>query len=94
MRKTQMSRVSLIILAPLCSPNAKAQQNLGAETPQQMLSAQIRSQGFVCEKTLSARPDKKRSRPDYEVWILRCSNATYRVGRAPDLPAKIEVLSE
>ena len=63
-----------------------------AEKPQDELAAQVRTQGFTCDKAQGAIRDKKRSRPDYAVWVLKCSNAVYRVGRAPDLAAKIEVL--
>ena len=65
---------------------------LAQETVQTMLAAQIRTQGFTCDKTLGAKKDAKRSKPDREVWVLRCSNATYRVGRAPDMAAKVEVI--
>ena len=81
----------LIIAAVLLSPPAGAQQ-AAAETPQTMLSAQIRIQGFTCDKALGATRDKRRSRPDRAVWVLRCSNATYRVTRAPDMAAKVEPL--
>jgi hypothetical protein len=62
------------------------------ETVQSMLAVQIRAQGFSCDKPLGATRDAKRSKPDYEVWVLRCGNATYRVSRAPDLAAKIQVI--
>lgn len=62
------------------------------ETVQSMLAAQIRLQGFSCEKALAATRDAKRDRPDYSVWVLKCSNATYRVSRAPDMAAKVEPL--
>lgn len=62
------------------------------ETVQSMLAAQIRSQGFACDKPLDASKDAERSRPDHDVWVLRCSNATYRVSRVPDMAAKVEVL--
>ncbi len=62
------------------------------EPPKDVIAAQIRTQGYVCERPLQAVRDKRRSRPDYEVWILNCGNATYRVGRYPDLAAKVEVL--
>lgn len=58
--------------------------------PKDMLAAQIRSQGVPCDKPQRAVRDAKRSRPDYDVWILTCENATYRIGRYPDLAAKIE----
>ncbi|WP_439366501.1 hypothetical protein ACNJYD_12160 [Bradyrhizobium sp. DASA03005] len=62
------------------------------ETPQSMLAAQIRIQGFVCDKLLGAVRDRQRSKPDHAVWVLKCSNATYRVSRAPDMAAKVEPL--
>ena len=79
------------VAAVLFSPQVRAQQ-APAEKPQNMLSAQIRMQGFACDKSLGAVRDKKRSRPDRAVWVLRCSNASYRVTRSPDLAAKVEPL--
>lgn len=63
-----------------------------AETVQDMLAAQIRSQGFTCDKALGATKDTERSRADHAVWVLRCTNASYRVSRAPDMAAKVEPL--
>ena len=83
--------ILLTVAAVVFSPQARAQQ-VAAETPQTMLSAQIRTQGFACDKALGATRDKKRSRPDHDVWVLKCSNATYRVSRAPDMAAKVEPL--
>ncbi|MDA9431059.1 hypothetical protein [Bradyrhizobium sp. CCBAU 51627] len=77
-------------IAALASGSAFAQD--AAETVQAVLAAQIRSQGFVCDKALGATQDTKRSRPDHAVWVLKCSNANYRVSRAPDMAAKIEPL--
>lgn len=86
-----------LLLSTLISTNAPGQQEQrrggsGGETVQGMLAAQIRLQGFVCDRPLSATRDAKRSRPDYEVWTLRCSNAAYRVRRAPDMSATVERL--
>ena len=71
-----------------CLP-ALAQQTPMAETPAEMLAAQVRIQGIPCGKALAARRDAKRSKPDHAVWVLKCSNATYRVGRSPDMAAKV-----
>ncbi|KRQ93749.1 hypothetical protein CQ10_11445 [Bradyrhizobium valentinum] len=90
MRKTPGSLL-LAIAAVLFSPPVGAQQ-APAETPQTMLSAQIRTQGYACDKALGATRDRKRSQPDRAVWVLKCSNATYRVTRAPDMAARVEVL--
>ena len=59
------------------------------ESPKVVLAAQIRSQGIVCDKPKRAVRDAKRSKPDYDVWVLTCENATYRVSRYPDLAAKV-----
>jgi hypothetical protein len=88
--------ILLATAALFSSPLVRAQQAtaplVAAETPQSMLAAQIRLQGFTCDKPLGASRDAKRSRPDRAVWILKCSNATYRVTRAPDMVAKVEPL--
>jgi hypothetical protein len=83
----------LLAAAVLFSPWVRAQQaTVASETPQSMLAAQIRMQGFTCDKPLGALRDTKRSRPDRSVWVLKCSNATYRITRAPDMGAKVEPL--
>ena len=86
-----------ILLAPaaaLFGPPVRAQQATATlvmdETLQSMLAAQIRMQGFSCDKPLGAAKDSKHSAPDHAAWVLRCSNATYRVTRAPDMAAKVE----
>ena len=87
-RNTSM-RVALAVL--VCPLTVLSKPSL-AEAPKDMLAAQIRLQGFVCDKVVGARQDMKRSRPDHAVWVLTCSNATYRVSRAPDMAAKVEAL--
>ena len=62
------------------------------ESPKDVIAAQVRLQGFACDRPLRAVQDKRRSRPDHEVWTLKCSNATYRFSRYPDMAARIEVL--
>jgi hypothetical protein len=81
----------LAIVSIVSSAQAQAQP-VPAETPQGMLAAQIRTQGFACEKPLAAKQNKKLSRPDRDVWVLDCGNARYRVTRAPDMSAKVEPL--
>ena len=63
-----------------------------AETAKSKLAAQIRTQGFACDKPLHATRDVKLSKPNYAVWVLKCENATYRIGRYPNLAAKVEEL--
>ena len=91
MRPRNMSMLAglVILISSIPAQAQKAQ----VEKPDAELAAQVRIQGFACDKALGATRDKKRSRPDYAVWVLKCSNAVYRVSRAPDLLAKIEPIS-
>jgi hypothetical protein len=50
------------------------------------------SQGIACDEPQKATRDAKLSKPDYEVWILTCKNATYRIGRYPDMSANVQKL--
>lgn len=79
--------VGVLFFSGLTGSAVQAQQ-----TVQSVLAAQIRTQGFSCDKALGAKKDSRRSKPDHEVWVLRCSNATYRVSRAPDMAAKVVVI--
>jgi hypothetical protein len=83
-----MTKSRYLLLLALPALVAAAQ----AETPTEMLAAQVRTQGIACGKALGARQNVKQSRPDHEVWILKCDNATYRVSRYPDMGAKVEKL--
>ena len=60
------------------------------EMPPEIIAAQIRDQGYSCDKPLSAKRDGERS--DDAVWILKCQNATYRVRLVPDMAAHVERL--
>ncbi len=90
MMKRHLHIAVLALTTAMASGGAAAQG--GAETVQGMLAAQIRTQGFTCDKAVGATRDAKRSRPDHDVWVLRCSNASFRVSRAPDMAARIEPL--
>jgi hypothetical protein len=80
-----MRTVSILAISAVLASTVTAH----AQNPQDELAAQVRIQGFACDKAQGATRDKKRSKPDYAVWVLKCSNATYRVSRAPDMAAKI-----
>jgi hypothetical protein len=79
--------LGVLLVSGLTGSAAQAQ-----ETVQNMLAAQIRTQGYPCDQALGAKKDARRSKPDHDVWVLRCSNATFRVSRAPDMAAKVKVL--
>lgn len=72
-------------------PMGSAAQAAG-EAPKDTIAAQIRMQGFACDKPHSAVRDAKRSRPDEAVWVLKCSNAAYRIRLIPDMASKVEPL--
>ena len=56
------------------------------------IAAQVRLQGYPCEGSVSAEKDAKYSWPDEPLWVLKCTNATYRVRLVPDMAARIERL--
>ena len=93
--KKTLPLLAILFLAMLSSGErfghvAKAQSI--AQSIASVLAAQIRSQGIVCDEPQKATRDAKLSKPDYDVWVLTCKNATYRIGRYPDLAAKVEKL--
>ena len=59
------------------------------EDPKDIIAAQVRVQGYECNKPLSAERNRAASQPHETVWTLRCDNATYRVRLVPDLQAEI-----
>ena len=83
----------LAVLFLVMLPNGDRSGNIAkAQTVASMIAVEIRSQGFACDEPQKATRDAKLSKPDYDVWVLTCKNATYRVGRYPDLPAKVKKL--
>jgi len=87
----------LLAAVLLFSPFVRSQEQpertrAGPEAPQDMLAAQIRLQGFACDRALDAARDDKLSRPDRAVWVLKCNNGTYRISRSGDMAAKVETL--
>ena len=90
------ARKAVPLLAVLFLAMSSSGEHFGhvakAQTIASVLAAQIRSQGIACDEPQRATRDAKLSKPDYDVWVLMCKNATYRIGRYPDLPAKVEKL--
>ena len=64
------------------------------ESPKDDIAAQIRAQGYACDQPQSATRDAQASRPDEEVWLLRCEGASYRVRLIPDMAAQVERISQ
>ena len=90
------SKISLLILAILFLAMLSNGERFGhvakAQTAMNALAAQIRTQGFACDEPQEATRDAQLPKPDYDVWVLTCKNATYRIGRYPDMAAKVEKL--
>jgi hypothetical protein len=57
------------------------------------LAAQLRIQGYACNQPVTAERDATRSRPDEQVWSVRCGERTYRVRLVPDMAARVEQLN-
>jgi len=62
------------------------------ESTAEMLADHIRRQGHRCDKALSAVRDASLSKPDEAVWVLKCTDVTYRLTLIPDMAWKIEQL--
>ena len=54
-----------------------------------LLAAQIRDQGYRCNKSVSAQRDLSSSKPDEAVWVLKCTTGTYRPRLIPDMAARV-----
>jgi hypothetical protein len=78
----------LAVLAALTAMPVSSQ----SQTPAGDVAAQVRSQGFRCDEPVSAKRDVRRSRPDSAVWLLKCTNALYRVRLDPNLAARVKKL--
>ncbi len=63
------------------------------EAPANIIAAQIRKQGFVCDNPERAVRDKDLSKPDLPVWIVNCGNATYRVRLVGDMTDRVEKIN-
>ena len=78
---------SAVVIWALTS-GAMAQQDA-----KEIIAAQLRSQGFVCDHPQSATRDTGASKPNETVWIVVCENATYRATLVPNMAAHVELMS-
>lgn len=79
---------ALLLAASVIATNASAAGGMAATD----LAAQVRTQGFPCDKPVSATQNERSSRPNEEVWVLTCENGSYRMTVVPDMAARIERL--
>jgi hypothetical protein len=81
----------LLLALCLSSQLAIAQD---VESPKDDIAAQIRAQGYACDQPQSATRDVQASKPDEEVWLLRCEGSSYRVRLIPDMAARVERINQ
>ena len=80
---------------PLLVNGGLAADTLDPNAPEQaktIVADRIREQGYACDRAEEAHHDHASSKPDQPVWILRCSNAAYRVRLRGNSSATVEIL--
>ncbi len=91
--KTYRYLAGACIISTLAAVGAiNTRPSAAQDMPPEIIAAQIRSQGFACERPLSATRDKKLSKPDQAVWTLKCQNLVYRVRLDPGMGARVQRL--
>jgi hypothetical protein len=81
----------VLLCGLLIGGTARAQDS--SDQPAELLAGQVRQQGLSCDKAVSAQRDPTLSKPEEPVWILVCSNASYRITVRADMQAQIEPLA-
>jgi hypothetical protein len=87
--RTVMLRIAIMVLA-LLDTGCMAVAAEPLEDPTNILAAQLRDQGYECNRPKSAERDVQASKPDEQVWIVQCENAKYRMRLDPDMAATVE----
>lgn len=89
--RSTRNALSVVVYAALCF--AVATTTLATAGPvmtKEILSVQVRKQGFPCERPTLAAKDTERSTPGSAVWFLVCESAKYRVRLVPNMAAEVE----
>jgi hypothetical protein len=89
--KSKQTVLSGIVLTGLLSLIEGAQaQAVNTAASAEVLADKVRSQGYSCDRALSAERNAEASRSDEAVWVLKCTNSSYRMRLVPDMAAKVE----
>jgi len=89
--KSKQIVLSGLVVTGLLSPVEGAQaQAVNTATATEVLADQVRSQGYSCDRALGAERNAEASRADEAVWVLKCTNSSYRMRLVPDMAAKVE----
>jgi hypothetical protein len=67
---------------------------LAEETTQDIIAAQIRSQGYRCNHPKTATRDVEASRPGECAWRVQCGWGSYLVKLIPHMAAKVEHINQ
>jgi hypothetical protein len=80
-----------VILFAIIATALGSEGSKGADAkdlPTDIVSQQIRKQGYPCKSAISTQKDLKHPKVPGG-WILKCSNATYHVHLVPRRPANV-----
>lgn len=89
--KIMRTLVGVVAAAALLVQPATGTAETGANaTAANLVATQVREQGFECREPVSA--EREPPLDGDAVWILTCSNVTYRVRLVPDMAAHIETI--
>jgi hypothetical protein len=84
------ARRVLVLLVLVTAARAGAAQD---GSPADMVADAVRDRGHPCAQVVSAQRDAAASRPDEAVWILTCSDGSYRVRFKGDTGPQVERLN-
>jgi hypothetical protein len=83
---------ALALNAAESAVSAQAQAQAQDDAAAGIIAAQIRRQGFTCDKPKKAENKGLAAGSDLRIWVLDCGNASYRVQLVPNMAAKVEKL--
>lgn len=82
--------LSLVCATPCFAVATATLATAGPIMTKEILSVQVRKQGFPCERPTLAAKDTERSTPGSAVWFLVCESAKYRIRLVPNMAAEVE----
>lgn len=81
------------VAACLAIPTLASPSSAELEDSAKIIAAQLHKQGVACSMPKRATRDEQRSRPNENVWVVSCDEATYRVTLIPRRKADIVPIS-
>jgi hypothetical protein len=90
MKSKQTVLSGLVVTCLLSLVEGAQAQAVNSATSTEVLADQLRSQGYSCDRALSSERNTQASRADEAVWVLKCTNSSYRIRLIPNMAAKVE----